>query len=186
MALIIDGYNLLYAANIVGRGVGPSTLERSRQALLRFVAASVEPEGLARTIIVFDAADAPPGLPDAYDHEGMSVRFARGYENADAMIEELILQDSAPRSLTVVSSDHRIQRAARRRRAEAIDSDVWYKSMIVRRRTRPISTESAKPTGPPSDAEVEYWLKQFGGDESEPPDPNNPFPPGYGEDVERE
>ena len=32
-------------------------------------------------------------------------------------IEELIRKESAPRRLTVVSSDHRVQRAARRRKA---------------------------------------------------------------------
>lgn len=183
MALIIDGYNLLYAANIVGRGVGPSTLERSRTALLNFVLASVEPATIPRTIVVFDASEAPPGLPRTVDHEGITVHFASEYENADEMIEELILEDTAPKSLTVVSSDHRIQRAARRRKAKAVDSDIWHAAMVAKRNSRPQAKEPRKPSGPSSDAEVDYWVKKFGGDDVSLPDPHNPFPPGYGEDI---
>lgn len=184
MALIVDGYNLLYAANIVGRGIGPGALERARNALLNFVVASVDPESLARTVVVFDASEAPPGLPRTVEYRGITVHYASNYESADEMIEELIAADSAPRSLTVVSSDHRIQRAARRRRAKAVDSDVWHAGMVAKRNAGPAPSEPAKPAGPSSAAEVEYWLEKFGGDEVEPPDPNNPFPPGYGEDVE--
>ncbi len=43
MALLIDGYNLMHVAGIVGRGVGPGGLERSRLALLNFLAESLEP-----------------------------------------------------------------------------------------------------------------------------------------------
>ena len=31
MALVIDGYNLLHASGILGRGIGPGSLERSRR-----------------------------------------------------------------------------------------------------------------------------------------------------------
>ena len=124
MAILIDGYNLLYAAGIRAETAPPHTLERSRSALLNFVAAAVDPEELCRTTVVFDAANAPPGLPDRRSHRGILVLFARKHDTADALIEELIAAEDAPRRLTVVSSDHRIQRAARRRRATAIDSDA--------------------------------------------------------------
>ena len=126
MSLLVDGYNLIYAANIVGPGIGPRGLERARQALLNTLAAALPEAERARTVIVFDAAAAPPGLPRQLTHQGMLVRFAAGYESADELLEELIVADSAPKRLTVVSSDHRVQRAARKRRAKAIDSDVWF------------------------------------------------------------
>jgi len=56
--------------------------------------------------------------------------------------------------------------------------------MIAKRKERAPTREPGKPVGPRSEAEVEYWLKQFGDDVPTQPDPNNPFPPGYGEDVE--
>ena len=163
MSLVIDGYNLMHAAGIVGRGVGPGGLERSRLAVLNFVVESVEPAELPATTVVFDAQNAPPGLPRELSHRGVRVRFSTGYENADELIEELIEGDSAPRRLTVVSSDHRLHRAARRRKARAIDSDVWYAEMIARRKQRqlPRQAEPAKPAAPLATGEVEYWLARF-------------------------
>ena len=119
-------------------GAGPGGLERSRLALLNFLAESLEPAEMPRTTVVFDAREAPPGpAADAGDHRGLTVRFAARDDDADTLIEELIRADSAPRRLTVVSSDHRLQRAAHRRRARAVDSDVWYAEVVA----------AAAPTG---------------------------------------
>jgi predicted RNA-binding protein with PIN domain len=166
MALLIDGYNLLNAVGIVGRGVGPGGLERSRLALLNFLVESLEPAEVARTTVVFDAADAPPGLPRVVDHRGLTVRFSAGYEDADSLIEELIRADSAPRRLTVVSSDHRLHRAARRRKARAVDSDVWYGQVVSQRSARhqPSRSASAKPQVPLLEEDVARWLRRFGGE----------------------
>jgi uncharacterized protein len=194
MGLVIDGYNLLHASGILGRGVGPGSLERSRRALLNFLAESLDEAELARTVVVFDARDPPPLLPRTTKHRGMTVRFADPGSDADAAIEALILSDSAPRRLTVVSSDHRLHRAARRRRAKAIDSDQWY-AQVLRARIARVRRRSPnlKPTDLPSDAEVQFWLRQFGLDGGEKPEAADesppaasPFPPGYGEDVETE
>jgi len=226
MSLLIDGYNLLHAAGILGQGRGAGTLERARLALLNFLAESLAPDELPRTTVVFDAKDAPPGLPRVVGYRGLTVRFASRWPDADSLIEELIRRDDAPRRLVVVSSDHRLQRAARRRRATAVDADVWYAETIRQRRRRQ-EQEQARPARPPVPLlaeDVEYWLDQFGGeaafenlleeekvsqrpadaesgsgeDVPEPPvDPKrlaagldpagdacNPFPPGYGEDLE--
>jgi hypothetical protein len=177
MSLLIDGYNLLHASGILGRGTGPGGLERSRLALLNFVAEAVDAKELARTTVVFDAAGAPPGLPRTLVHRGLTVRFAAQYESADELIEELIRADSSPRRLTVVSSDHRLHRAARRRQAKPIDAERWYADMLRlrqrRHRTKP--TEQTDATSEPND--VEYWLKQF----TDAPADDEIFPPGYGE-----
>ncbi|QDT00077.1 NYN domain-containing protein [Adhaeretor mobilis] len=200
MALLIDGYNLLHQAGIFGPGRGGASLQRSREALLRFLAASIAPPELPRTTIVFDAAEAPPGLPRTITHTGMTVHYASEYEDADAMIEELIAADHSPRKLLVVSSDHRLQRAARKRRAPFIDSDVWYAQLIRDRERRGKSAEKpspSKPSGQLSSKEVEYWLEEFQVEEGEKPHKSpdrpakppaelpldNPFPPGYAEDL---
>ncbi len=220
MSYLIDGYNLLNATGIVGRGVGPGTLERSRLAMLNFLAESLPPEEISRTTVVFDAWEAPRGLPRVTTHRGITVRFASPHGDADVMIEELIRSDSAPRRLTVVSSDHRLQRAARRRKAAAVDSDVWYAQIVRQRQQRQQSASetSARPPVPLLQEDVNYWIRQFGGESAlmgfieqeldqltdkppppeEPPDAepapdkpdpeqaiefDNPFPPGYGEDL---
>lgn len=195
MALIIDGYNLLHGANLVGNGVGPRGLERSRQALLDFLVASLEPAELSKTTVVFDAASPPPGLPRRSVYQGIVVLFASAYDDADELIEELIKADSSPRRLTVVSSDHRLHKAAKRRRAKAIDSDLWYGEIIKRRNSRAKSKPpDNKPASPLPPHEVERWMKELGqgptkdskNEAGDWPKIDNPFPPGYAEDVEDE
>jgi len=166
MPLLIDGYNLLHVTGIVGRGNGPGGFERSRLALLNFLAESVDPSDRPHTTVVFDAREAPRGLPRVLRHRDMTVQFASTYDSADDLIEELILADTSPRGLLVVSSDHRIQRAARRRKATAVDSDIWYAELIRARRER-IQSEvatPARPAVPLLEEDVNYWLRQFGGE----------------------
>lgn len=188
MTLLIDGYNLMYAAGIVGSGVGPGGLERSRRALLNFVVESLDETELSRAIVVFDANERPPfAVSDTFVHRGLRVRFAAEHGEADELIEELIRLDSVPKRLLVVSSDHRLHRAAKRRKGQAIDSDIWYAQMIARRahRQSPEKQEPAsKPSMPPADSQVEYWLDQMGFGESAPEEKDSlgPFPPGYFDD----
>ena len=168
MSLLIDGYNLLHAVGIIGRGIGPGGLERSRLALLNFLVESLEPKEAATTTVVFDAREPPPGAPRQLDHRGIKVLFSTGYPDADAMIDGLVRADSAPRRLTVVSSDHQVQRSARRRKARAVDSDVWYAEIVrqrLDRRTREVPKPS-KPGVPLLAEEVDRWLRRFGGEES--------------------
>jgi uncharacterized protein len=167
MPLIIDGYNLLNVVGIVGRGIGPGGLERARMALLNFLAESLAPKDIPKTIVVFDSREAPWGLPRAVLHRGLSVQYASKYPDADCLIEELIKRESAPRQLTVVSSDHRLQRAARRRRARALDSDAWYAEVLRARRKRneSLPEQQARPSVPLLPEDVEYWINQFGGEE---------------------
>lgn len=183
MALLIDGYNLIHAANILGRGIGPGGLERARKALLDFLVASLEERERHSTIVVFDAEHAPPGLPRSIQYQGISVRFSAGYGDADELIEELIKKDSAPRALTVVSSDHRLHRAARRRRAKAVDSDVWHAETVRRRLARRAQTDSGDEGPAIGDPllrpeEVERWKRDI-----EQQGLGRIFPPGYGEDL---
>ncbi len=193
MHLLIDGYNLIYAASIAVSSAKGRGLERSRLALLNFIAETLIESECPGTTVVFDAAGAPPGLPASFEHRALRVRFAKGYPNADELIEEIIREHSSPRRLTVVSSDHRIQRAAKRRRATAVDSEIWYQDALRRRsaRGKPKAEHDNMPRGEPSPDEVAYWLALF--DDSAKPDANAPkrenasdsiFPPGYGEDLE--
>ncbi len=215
MSLLIDGYNLLHVTGIFGSARGPQGLERSRNALLNFLARVLSEDLRRQTTIVFDAKDAPPGLPRIAQHEEMTVHFASKHEEADDLIEELIRADGAPTQLTVVSSDRRIRRAARRRRASSVNSDRWYEETVREYDARRVPSEfaEAKPRAPLSETEVEAWLAEFG-DVAELPDTTtsadeegsshqiedelptsedkpvadlaNPFPPGYAEDVVRE
>lgn len=162
MALIIDGYNLLYVTGIVGDVAGAGgTFQRSREALLNFLATSIPEAERGQTTIVFDAAEAPPGLPRTINHKGMTVRYASDYTDADALIEQMIGENHVPKSLLVVSSDHRIQRAARRRRAAFIDSDRWYSELWQRRLASQQVAQLDKPVTQLTAAEIEFWVEKF-------------------------
>ena len=63
MAIVIDGYNLLNMTTIGTDLAGPWTLERARESLVDFLHNRLTAQELAQTTIVFDASEAPPGLP---------------------------------------------------------------------------------------------------------------------------
>lgn len=169
MLLLIDGYNLLHATDIFSCGKGGGALAQVRESLLAFLAKVLSPKLRGRTTIVFDAALAPLGLPRELTWEGISVRFSPRTGTADDLLEELIAAAADPRHLLVVSSDHRVQRAARQSGAQWIDSENWYAAL--RSQQRSTSSEAAatsEETGKPATAA------------------ENPFPPGYAADVASE
>ena len=159
MLLIIDGYNLLHASGVFGDERGPRGFEKSRLALLDLLV-DLLGDKAADTIVVFDAARAPDGLPARLTHGGIRVWFAREYPDADSLIEELVENDDAPSSLLVVSGDRRLQVAARRRRAQAVSSDDWLATMREERRQRSRQRETKPPE--PGPADVEGWKRYFG------------------------
>ena len=167
MAIIVDGYNLLFAANIVAEGPGKYSLEKSRRSVLRAVAALLTEKERRATTVVFDGKDAPPGLEKVGRFADMAVLFSAPGTEADDLIEDLIRTNHAPRRLVVVSSDHRLHRAARRRQATAMDSDVWYQQKLLERRRRnqsqgPPSPAAAGPGDAMTSEEIADWIEEFG------------------------
>jgi len=159
MTLIIDGYNLLHASGVFGQDRGPRGFEQSRIALLDLLLDLLGDEA-RQTIVVFDAARAPDGLPGRCTHGPIRVWYAREYPDADSLIEELVEGDTAPHDLVVVSSDRRLQAAARRRRATAVASDEWLAEQRERRRHSRGPSDAKPPEPGPED--VERWKKYFG------------------------
>jgi len=126
MDVIIDGYNLIFQCGLEGSVRNPRTIEKSRGRLISMLAQLLPPAQISRTTIVFDAKRLPASESQIESRKtGIRVLFAVDYDDADSMIEDLITTHSTPKKLLVVSSDHRIQKAATRRKAKAIDSDVW-------------------------------------------------------------
>ena len=159
-AYLIDGYNLLHALGFLSGRAGPHGLEVARQRLLGFLHAAHGDEAAAVTV-VFDAAGAPAGAAPEHEHKGLHVRFAVGHGQADDLIEVLIRAAPAPHDLHVVSDDHRIQRAARRRHCHAL-ACADYLDGLERRRPRRRRRPSPEKEGRLSAAETERWLAEFG------------------------
>jgi predicted RNA-binding protein with PIN domain len=206
MNLLIDGYNVLFAAGLVPRGIGPGILQRARRALVNYLLRHLPEEQIRRTTIVFDAKEAPPAARSQESYRGLRVIFARDHVEADDLIEHLIRRESAPRQLLVVTSDLRLRVAARRRRAQAMKSEDWL-DQIEDDATRHSLSSDAGHTQPAdlrlptnlTEQEVAAWLDEFELDGKigpAPPQDNRnhggasanerdwgPFPPHYGEDL---
>jgi predicted RNA-binding protein with PIN domain len=179
---LIDGYNLLFAH----LGTPPSrhltrALERARRRLLEQLRAGHGDAGTDVTV-VFDAAHAPLGAPAELDYHGIHVSFAVHQERADDLIEQMIRQAPAPRQLTVVTNDHHIQHAARRRHCNVMECDAYlnWLEQPNKKKTEP-NTPPAKPVEV-SPEDTEHWLDAFTGLESDPAmrelaDPHGPVTP---------
>lgn len=167
MRLLIDGYNVLHQSGLLGKGSGGVWLERGRKKLLDLLRNSLEPATLLATHVVFDAYSSSSISTEITSYQEIKVHFSLGYENADELIEKLIREHHAPKSLTVVSSDHRIQRCAKAHRCRVFDSAVWLDELPQRQRrneaaTRTIQTPKEQAAQGLSNYEVQMWLKEFG------------------------
>ena len=166
--LIIDGYNLMHACGLARKSYGPGQLRQCRVQLVRYLARHLTRLERERTTIVFDAREAPPGLPRQMTAEGMTVSFAWPGREADDAIEELVAAHSAPRQIRLVSSDHRLQKTVRRRRGAFVDSDDFAGELERRgpvsdTPNEPVEPEHRPGAGPAiAETESEKWLPIFG------------------------
>ncbi len=168
MAILIDGYNLLHAVGRLSARDPKKALEGARRSLLLKVRGG-QGVGAESVTVVFDAGKAPPGAPSEEEFDGIHVKFAHG-ETADDMIEDTIRKESNPRSLTVVSDDHRIQHAARRRGCLVLGCLDYYKKLLKKRcPSIPIlSTESSAKPESSSREETQHWLDAFADIDDDP------------------
>ena len=150
--------------------VGPKSrrrLDESRNEMLAFLSTHLKKVGEHDICVVFDS-EKRSNLPAEYTAYGLRVLYARDYPTADDLIEELIQSHRSPSKLTVVSSDHRIQVFAKRRRAIPVDSDVWFDRLLEQSRAAEYSADSSDSFDVTEDDEECF---------------ENPFPDGYGEDL---
>jgi predicted RNA-binding protein with PIN domain len=161
MATLIDGYNLMYAMGLVTPHTARHALRGARRSLLMHLHAAHGDAG-GEVTVVFDALGAPPGLDDQAEFHGVRVRFAQG-QTADDLLEDLIRSEQGPRRLTVVSDDHRIQKAARRRGCTVLGC-LDYCDLLLHGPPRPPAPEpdpAGKPDRPTAE-EAKRWLETFG------------------------
>jgi len=179
--LLIDGYNVvspIAAPRRPGtREADPNWLHDERMRLMHRLVDHLPGEIRRRTCVVFDAANPPRDRPHQFEFQQLTIRFAIDYPEADDLIEEMIAAHSAPKQLMVVSSDHRVQNAARRRGCQTFDSDPWLDDLLDRKldiqrtaektvgsTTQQDGNTDSEPTAcqPMSPEEVDQWLQDFG------------------------
>ena len=154
---IIDGHNLLHSLHKIceePESVSDIQLCRIVNRFLRLTREKAQ--------IVFDG----PGPRDksAFDNiSNLEVLFAGRASDADTVIEDQIRANTAPRRLTVVSSDRRLRAAGRARRAKVVKSDVFWNDLQkqLSRKTKGHREPNGKRWGL-SESETDEWLKFFG------------------------
>jgi predicted RNA-binding protein with PIN domain len=165
---LIDGYNLLHALGLIQGRAGPTGLEKARRRLLGLLKGAFADESGALTV-VFDAANAPAGASETAEYHGIQVRYAVRQQQADDLIEMLIRTESVPRQLVVVSDDHRLQQAARRRRCPALGCLDFLEELDQRhRRLRPRLAEKEEKRPPLTQEDIQHWLAEFADLEADP------------------
>jgi predicted RNA-binding protein with PIN domain len=162
--LLIDGYNLMHASGHARDRYGPRGLERQRERFLGWLRRHVPASLRSRTIVVFDAGETTNTCVEQASYEELRLLFSPQRVEADDLIEELIEIHSAPKRLQVVSSDHRLHKAARKRKATCLDSEEFI-SMLARLAREEVARrqaeeELAKPQGELPEQTAE-WLEVF-------------------------
>ncbi len=155
MPVIIDGHNLLWAIRDPedGTSVTDAGLCRILDIYFGLVGSHAE--------IIFDGI-GPPNKTEFDNIKNLEVTFSGRNNDCDTVIEQRILASTAPKNLTVVSSDRRLRDAASARKAIAVKSeDFWneVKKQLSRQRK---SKEPTAKRGGLTDSETELWLKTFG------------------------
>jgi predicted RNA-binding protein with PIN domain len=162
MRYLIDGYNLLYALGLARKNGGRAAWDRGRRLLLDWLADRAGPDAVNVTVVL-DAQNARGGPVIEESHRGLRVLRKAG-RAADDLIEDLLREEQAPQTLTVVSNDTRIRDAAVhrgcpvRRCEEYVDALITPPAPPAADAVRPDEKDVAE-----TPEETARWLKAFGG-----------------------
>jgi hypothetical protein len=177
MPLILDTWNILHVTGILPPELAgidlPGLAEligRSRYAGERvlLVCDGGKPGAGGPTPLPAGGRGCPrDGGPEAGDDPdlpaGMDVRYSGPRRTADELIIALVERSTAPRLITVVTSDRVIQRAARRRRSRTMDSPEFLRQLSADAAGPPgAAATDPRPRGRLSTEQVSDWIDVFG------------------------
>jgi uncharacterized protein len=150
MPYLIDGHNLIPKLGLQLASLDDEQALISRlQEFCRLRRVQVE--------VYFDGA--PPGQPSTRQAGVVTAHFVRQGTSADAAIENRLARlGNAARNWTMVSSDGRVQRAARAVHAKVINSEVFAREMS---RVQAASNSPTKQAATLAPDQVEEWLDIF-------------------------
>jgi predicted RNA-binding protein with PIN domain len=149
MPFLIDGNNLMHALAEASQGRLCDMLE-------------VLARRGEQVCVVFDGAPPEAPLPTPGGEQRVEVVFASP-RTADDVIADRIAASSAPRRLTVVSTDRQLRKCGRRRRCKVVTSAAFARLLL-----REISTpRESQPAEPPekrlglTKEQTRAWLREF-------------------------
>ncbi|MCK4871211.1 MAG: NYN domain-containing protein [Phycisphaerales bacterium] len=155
MPVLVDTYNVLHAA--VGTAAELADLDVAELARL-IGAGRFARDGVT---LVCDGITAT----GRERISGVDIVYAGAGRDADSVLESLIAESTAPKRLLIVSSDRRIRRAARKRRAKSMPSDVFLRRLTADARAKKHRPKRDPPFVhdiPLDRFSVAWWMEQFG------------------------
>ena len=153
---IIDGHNLLHSIHKEDPHSGPI-----RDVQLCWIVGRYLKQISQTREIIFDGTG--PRDKSGFDNiSNLEVFFAGLGTDADTVIEDKIGANTAPRRLTIVSSDRRLRKAARARKAISVKSDVFWNNIQKQLSRKKTAKEPAAKRQGISDGETKQWLEYFG------------------------
>jgi predicted RNA-binding protein with PIN domain len=154
--IIIDGHNLLHSIVNISEEAESINDVQLCWIISRYLRA-IRKQGE----IIFDGTG--PRDKIHFDNiANLEVCFAGLGKDADTVIENKIKANTAPKRLSIVSSDRRLRDAARARRATAVKSEVFWDNLHKQlKRKKPVKEPEAKRVGL-SESETKQWLEFFG------------------------
>lgn len=153
--IIIDGYNLLWSIQKVDEQFD-SVSDVGLCRLIGSYLKAIDEKGE----IVFDGT-GPPDKTGFDNISNLEVFFAGLRTDADSIIENKIKANTAPKRLTIVSSDRRLKDAARARKATAIKSEAFWKNVHKQLSRKKTYKEPAQKRSGLSESETKQWLEIF-------------------------
>jgi hypothetical protein len=154
MPVIIDGHNLLWAVQSIEDDPSITDIGLCRVLDRYFGLAGLNGE------IIFDGT-GPLNKTEFAAIRNLQVSFSGRASDCDAIIEQRILESSAPKLLTIVSTDRRLREAADDRKAVSVKvEDFWDKMKKQLNRQKPDKEPPGKRSGL-TESETELWMKIF-------------------------
>lgn len=154
--IIIDGHNLLHSVIKTGQDSEPISDVQLCHIISKYLMA-IRDNGE----IVFDGTG--PRDKTQFDNiSNLEVFFAGLSNDADTIIETKLRANTAPKRLSIVSSDRRLRDSARARKAIAVKSEAFWDNIQKQlSRKKPAKEPKAKRMGL-SESETNQWLEFFG------------------------
>lgn len=156
MRYLIDGHNLIGQMDDLSLS-DPDDEAKLVQLLRQFAAGRK-----AQITVIFD--HGLPGGKSPLSGGPVEAVFAGSHTNADRILRERIASEKQPGQVILVTSDREVIAAAKSRKMVFTRSADFAAQLRV---AGPATRRKARPNEerPLSDAEIEEWLRLFGGDE---------------------
>jgi predicted RNA-binding protein with PIN domain len=153
---IIDGTNLSHAIHKTGGDFDAMNEVALCKVVSRFLSLTGE-----KGEVVFDGA-GPPDKTGFDNIANLEVSFAGLGSDTDTVIEDKIRSSTAPKGLTIVSSDRRLRKAAGMRKATSVKSEFFWADLQRQLSRKEKAKEPAAKRQGISASETQQWLEFFG------------------------